>query len=183
MAELDQQQSVAARALEFLILTAARAGEVTGATWDEVNLRERKWTVPASRMKAKKEHVVPLSDRAVELLQNLPREEGNPAIFFGSSKGGKLNDLTLRRVLKAMGRNGDVTTHGFRATFKTWASERTNYPNHVVEQALAHTIGNAVERAYHRGDLFEKRKRLMADWAKFCSQPLADRSNVVAINR
>jgi integrase len=183
MGQLSGQESIAARALEFLILTAARTGEVCGATWNEVNLRERTWTIPASRMKAKKDHKVPLSDRAVELLQQLPRVEGNPHIFPGPTKGGKLNDLSLRRLQKTMGRSGDVTNHGFRATFKTWATERTNYPNHVVEQALAHSIGNAVERAYQRSDMFEKRIRLMADWARYCSTPIAEGATVVSINR
>jgi integrase len=181
MEKLGEQQNIAARALELLILTATRAGEVCGAKWVEINLRDRTWTVPASRMKAKKEHKVPLSDQAVEILRHLPKEEGNPHIFIGAVKGGKLNDLVLRRLLKSMGVK--VTVHGFRSSFRDWAAERTNYPNHVAEQALAHTIGDAVERAYRRGNLFDKRIRLMADWARFCSTPVADTGNVVAINR
>jgi len=182
--QLSNQDGVAARAVEFLILTAARAGEVTGAVWNEINLRERTWAIPAARMKAKKDHKVPLSDRAVEILQQLPRQEGNPHIFAGTNKGGTLNDLSLRRLLKALGRNGDITIHGFRSTFSDWAHERTNYNNHTIEQALAHTIGSDVERAYRRGDLFEKRRRLMADWARYCSTPVAEEgATVVAINR
>ena len=182
MVELDQQQSVAARALEFLILTAARLGEVTGATWDEINLTEKTWTVPAARMKTRKEHKVPLSDRAIELLRSLPQEIDNPHLFIGA-RGAKLTDLSLGHVLKVMGRNGNVTVHGFRSTFSDWAHETTGYSNHVIEQALAHKVGSEVERAYRRGDLFAKRRRLMADWAKLGSQPVADHSNVVALNR
>ncbi|RWQ57817.1 site-specific integrase [Mesorhizobium sp.] len=169
MAALAERDGVSAQALEFTILTAARTGEVIGATWDEIDLDGMVWTVPAGRMKAGKEHRVPLSGRACEILNSLPREKGNPCVFIGPRANG-LSNMAMSAVLKRMGRN-DVTVHGFRSTFRDWAAELTGYPNHVVEQALAHTIGNAVERAYRRGDLFEKRVRLMTDWSRFCSNP------------
>ena len=167
MAALSQRDGVAARALEFAILTAARTGEVIGATWDEIDLKEKTWTVPAGRMKASKEHRVPLSSRAIEILQALPRERNNRFVFIGPRKGG-LSNMAMASVLGRMDRN-DITVHGFRSTFRDWAAERTSYPNHVVEMALAHIVGDKVEAAYRRGDLFAKRVRLMADWAKFCT--------------
>jgi integrase len=172
-AALNRRGGIAARALEFTILTAARTGEVIGAKWDEIDLKQKVWIVPADRMKANKEHRVPLSDRALEILQALPTERGNDSVFIGSSKGSGLSNMAMAAVLKRMGRT-DITVHGFRSTFRDWCAERTIYPNHVVEMALAHSIGSAVEKAYRRGDLFEKRKRLMADWARYCvTQPVS----------
>lgn len=165
MAELAACEGVAARALEFTILTAARTAEIIGAKWGEIDLAEKIWTIPAERMKAKKEHRVPLTGRALETLKALPRE--GDFVFPGGRKGVPISNTTMAAVLKRMGRL-DITVHGFRSTFRDWAAERTNYPNHVVEQALAHVIGNKVEAAYRRGDLIAKRARLMADWAKFC---------------
>jgi integrase len=164
MQKLRAQEDVSARALEFTILCAARPGEAIGARWSEID--GNTWTVPAERMKAHREHRVPLSRRVVELLAELPRV--NDYVFPVGHKVPK--PRALLRVLERMGRD-DVTTHGFRATFRTWASERTAYPNDVIELTLAHTVGNAVERAYRRGDLFEKRRRLMQDWSDYCSQP------------
>ncbi len=132
-------------------------------------LETKTWVVPAGRMKGGREHRVPLSDRAVEVLRALPTERGNPFVFVGP-RGGGLSNAGMASVLKRMGRD-DITVHGFRSSFRDWAAERTNYPNHVVEQALAHVIGNAVEAAYRRGDLFGKRARLMSDWSKYCSSP------------
>ncbi|AUX78117.1 tyrosine-type recombinase/integrase [Sinorhizobium fredii] len=169
MAQLAKREGVAAKALEFTILTAARTGEVIGATWDEIDLDGKVWTVPAGRMKASKEHRVPLSDRAALILNSLPREKDNPFVFIGARSSG-LSNMAMAAVLKRLDRN-DVTVHGFRSTFRDWAAELTSYANHIVEQALAHTIGNAVERAYRRGDLFEKRVRLMTDWSRFCANP------------
>jgi integrase len=154
-------------ALEFLILTAARTGEVTGATWSEMDLQNRIWTIPAERMKAGREHRVPLSARAMELLSALPREVDNPHVFIGGRAGSAIGDLAMHRALRRI--RDDVVVHGFRSTFSTWAHESTAFPAHVIEQSLAHAVGNAVERAYRRGDLFDKRRRLMAEWAKFCS--------------
>jgi len=180
MAELAKMEGMGARALQFAILTAARSGEVRGATWDEFDLNARTWTVPAERMKAKKEHRVPLSDQAVQLLKALPTMAEESLVFFSSKKGKQLSDMTLTATLRRMNRN-DITAHGFRSTFRDWASETTAYPGDVVEMALAHTIGNKVEAAYRRGDLFEKRARLMADWARYCGTIQTPADNVLAI--
>jgi integrase len=170
MAELRKREGVAARALEFVILTAARTGEVIGARWSEVDLGGKIWTVPAGRMKGGKEHRVPLSDRAVELLRALPAEDGNDFVFMGSRPGTGLSNTTLTQVLKRMNHDG-ITVHGFRSTFRDWASETTNFPNHVVEMALAHAIGDKVEAAYRRGDLAVKRRKLAEAWSGFCASP------------
>jgi integrase len=170
--ELAAIDHIAARALEFTILTAARAGEVLGATWDEVDVTAKTWTVPAKRMKADKEHRVPLSERALALLATLPRSDKR--IFpIGESAMG----LLLKKLRPA------VTIHGFRSSFRDWASERTSYPEVVAEQALAHAVGSKVQRAYHRTDLFEKRRRLMADWSAWCSRPAPTGAAVVSIAR
>jgi len=167
---LAERDGVAARALEFTILTAARTGETIGAKWDEIDRTEKIWTVPAERIKGGREHRVPLSDRAIEILGLLQREEGNPFVFIGPRRGG-LSNMAMASVLGRMGRD-DVTVHGFRSTFRDWAADRSNHQNHIVEMALAHVVGNAVEAAYRRGDLLDKRKRLMADWANYCgTQP------------
>jgi integrase len=172
MAELRMHEGVAARALEFTILTAARTGEVVGARWSEIDLETDTWIIPAARMKSRREHRVPLSPRSVELLSGLFREAGNSHVFIGARTGAGLGNMAMPDVLQQM-EQSDVTVHGFRSTFRDWAAEATAYPNHVVEQALAHTIGNAVEAAYRRGDLFEKRRHLMNDWAQFCGRPTA----------
>jgi integrase len=176
MAKLHTQPVLPARALEFLILTAARTNEVLGARWDEID--GNMWTVPGERMKAGKPHRVPLSDRVVEILASLPRE--GEFIFVGARTSAVSNPHQLKRVLQRTGYD-DITVHGFRSTFRDWAAETTAYPNHVVEQALAHAIGNGVEAAYRRGDLFEKRRRLMDDWARFCSSSTARSSEVVTL--
>lgn len=163
MAALRQREGMAARALEFLILTAARSGEVRGARWDEIDEKARLWTVPGERMKAGREHRVPLSDAAMAVLSTLPRDGD---IVFAAPRGGKLSDMSISAVTRRMG--VDAVPHGFRATFRTWAAERTGFPHEVAEQALAHTIKSGVERAYRRGDLLKKRADLMAAWAKFC---------------
>lgn len=166
MADLRTRDGMGARALEFAILTAARSGEVRGASWAEVDLEAALWIIPGERMKAKNEHTVPLCDEAIDLLRELPHE-GDLA-FPGSVAGRPLSDMTLTAVLRRMGR-GNLTAHGFRSTFRDWAAEQTAYPAEVVEMSLAHTIVNKVERAYRRGDLIEKRRRLMADWARYCA--------------
>jgi integrase len=171
MTDLRRQKGMAARALEFTILTATRSGEVRGATWTEIDLGNAAWAIPASRMKSEKEHRVPLSKEALALLKRLPRDS---EYVFPAPKGGRFSDAGLAAVLKRM--NVDATVHGFRSTFRDWAAERTSYPHHVCEMALAHTIKNAAEAAYRRGDLMEKRARLMQDWAKFCDtiQPVGE---------
>lgn len=170
MAELRTREGVAARALEFLILTAARTGEVRGARWSEIDFDAATWTVPAERMKGGIEHKVPLTPTAIALLKNLPTEDGNPHIFVGQQEGAGLAATALTDTLKRLKRGG-ITVHGFRSTFSTWAAERTNFPREVAEQAMAHVIADAVERAYKRTTLFDKRRRLMEQWTKFCSSP------------
>ena len=162
-----------ARAVEFLLLTATRSGEVRGATWSEIDLRSKVWTIPAERMKAQREHRVPISHEALRLLRSLPRFEGSDHIFT-AVRGGALSDMTLSAVFRRMGI--DAVPHGLRSTFRDWAAERTDYPHEVVEMALAHTISNQVERAYRRGDLLEKRGALMRDWARFCISSVIKRS-------
>jgi integrase len=166
MRELREREGNSARALEFTILTAARVGEVLGAKWNEIS--GDVWTVPASRMKGRRDHRVPLSGRAVEMLQALPRT--SEYIFPGAR--GLIANNGPRKLLRRMGRS-DITVHGFRSSFRDWAAEATHYPNHVVEMALAHAIPNAVEAAYRRGDLFDKRRRLMDAWADYCGKPQA----------
>jgi integrase len=175
VAELRQRQEMSARALEFQILTAARPGEVLGMRWSEID--GDVWTVPGERMKGGREHRAPLSRRAVKLLAALPRD--GEFCFPGRRNGAVQYNNSLVLLLRRMGH--DVTAHGFRSTFRDWAAETTAYPNHVVEQALAHAIGNGVEAAYRRGDLFEKRRRLMDDWARYCAQPTAGKGEVVTL--
>lgn len=170
MAELRQREGSATRALELLVLTAARTGEVLGAQWDEINLAERVWTIPAERMKSGKEHRVPLSDTALQVIEGMAEIRVVDYVFPGRS--GELSRMSLRRVLASLGRS-DISVHGFRSTFRDWTAETTAYPREVAEMALAHTISSQVEAAYRRGDLFEKRRRLMQDWAAFCSIPTA----------
>jgi integrase len=153
--------------LQFLILTASRQKEVLNARWDEIDFNLNKWVVPANRMKAGKEHEVPLSKQALKILQDAKLNDGDSPLLFPSSTTGKpLSDNTLRLVLQKR-LQLDTTTHGLRSSFKDWASETTHYPNEVSEMALAHSIPNAVEAAYRRGNLFEKRRQLMNDWAAY----------------
>lgn len=167
MVRLRGQEGAGARALEFAILTAARSGEVRGATWGEIDRENKVWAVPADRMKAKKEHRVPLTAAALKLI---PRPEGakDDELIFPAQRGGTLSDMTLSAVLKRM--EVDAVPHGFRSSFRDWAAERTNHPHEVAEMALAHVVGNKVEAAYRRGDLFEKRRAIMKDWEKFCGK-------------
>jgi integrase len=172
MARLAKHQSIGARAAEFLILTAGRLGEVTGAKWSEIDIDGGMWTLPPSRMKSRKEHKQPLSKEAIKLLQNLPREAGNPFVFIGR-EGMALSQSTLREVMRREGQDG-TTIHGFRSSFSDWAHERTAHSNIVVEMCLAHTVGSAVERSYRRSDLIQKRRALMNEWARYCvSSPVA----------
>jgi integrase len=180
LAALREQQGVAARALEFTILTAARTAETVGARWSEIDFDNAIWTVPAGRMKASKEHRVPLSKPVLQILHDVPREKDNPFVFIGPYKAG-LSNMAMAATLHRTGRD-DITVHGFRSTFRTWAGDRTAHPVHVIEQALAHSIGTKVERAYARGDLFAKRARLMEDWARYCASTSTKASaKVVAI--
>lgn len=162
--KLREREAMAALALEFVILTATRTSEVLGATWVEVDLDKAIWTVPASRMKAGKEHRIPLSPRAVEILEAV--KPLGKASLFPADKGGKLSTMAMSMLLRRM--EQDCTVHGFRSGFRDWAAECTGYAHEVCEMALAHVIGNKSEAAYRRGDLFDKRRRLMADWASYC---------------
>lgn len=172
MIELRGRQGVSAKALEFLILSAARTGEVIGAKRDEFDFEGKVWTVPASRMKAGREHRVPLSDPAIELLRAVPTEKNNSFMFIGGRKGAGLSNMALLELMRGM-RPGFVP-HGFRSTFKDWCSESTNFPNMVSEAALAHAIGDKTEAAYRRGDMLDKRRRLMDAWAKYATTEPAE---------
>ena len=171
MAALRGMGGIAARALEFAILCASRSGEVRGATWAEFDLKTKTWIIPAARMKAAKEHHVPLSDEAVAILKAMPRIEGSDIVFPGM-KGKPLSDMSLTAVLKRMDR-ADLTAHGFRSTFRDWAGESTGYAREVIEHALAHQLKDKAEAAYQRGSLFDKRRRSMADWASYCAKDAA----------
>jgi integrase len=172
MGKLRQDTSIMARCLEFITLTAARLGEAAGATWKEIDLEARTWTIPAKRMKAGKEHKVPLSPAAIALLKDMRAIRQSDYVFPGYKQGRPLGHNAVWTVAKRAG-GADITVHGLRSTFRDWAAERTNFPNEVVEMALAHAIPSAVEAAYRRGDLFEKRRRLMEAWAEFCGKPAA----------
>ena len=168
MKALRARDGISAHGLEFLILTAARPGEVTGARWDEVDLDKAEWTVPGERMKSGVMHRVPLSPAVLTVLRRMDDVRLSDYLFPGQRDGQPLWTDALRRLLERMGYGG-LTSHGFRSTFRDWAAECTAFPGEVAEAALAHTVGNKVEAAYRRGDLFDKRRRLMADWATFCS--------------
>ncbi|MDR6535585.1 phage integrase central domain-containing protein [Variovorax soli] len=172
---LRRMEGMGARALEFLILTAARSGEVRGATWDEIDMDARLWTVPADRMKAKRVHRVPLSKQAIRVLEALPKIEGGKLLFPGA-KGKPLSLMSISAVMRRMGL--EAVPHGFRSTFRDWAAERTNFPRELAEMALAHTIESKVEAAYRRGDLLVKRSQMMQAWADFCETPVK-KGNVV----
>jgi len=179
IAELQQQEGVAARALEFAILTAARTGEVIGAKWDEIDFGERLWTVPTERMKAGKEHRVPLSDAALAVLEEMQKIRSADFVFPGGKSRRSISNMAMAMTLRRLSR-GDLTVHGFRSSFRDWAAERTGFPAEVAEMALAHTVSDKVEAAYRRGDLFQKRRQLMEAWTRFCSAPLAS-ATVVSI--
>jgi integrase len=182
MEGLRQVEGIAARALEFTVLTATRTGEALGALWSEVDIDAQIWTIPANRTKADKEHRVPLSDAAIAVLQTMQAVRHSDYVFPGIRDGRPLSQMAMLMLLRRMKR-GDLTAHGFRSTFRDWAAECTHVENNVVEMALAHAIPSAVEAAYRRGDLFEKRRRLMDDWAEFCAQPSTMPSTIVPIGR
>lgn len=178
MRRLRAAEGTGARALEFAILTAARSGEVRGARWSEIDLAERIWIIPGERMKSGREHRTPLSAPAIALLRSLPRF-GDGDLVFQSARRGPLSDMTLSAVLRRM--KIPAVPHGFRSTFRDWASEMTGYPAEVAEMALAHSVGNKVEAAYRRGDLLAKRRQLAEDWASFCETPWPIGDNVVPL--
>jgi integrase len=182
MSALREQEGVGAQALEFTILTAVRTGETIGARRSEINFAECVWTIPPERMKAGREHRVPLSDRAMEIIADMPQEKGSDYLFPGMKAKAPLSNMSLLAVLKRMGRD-DLTVHGFRSTFRDWAAEMTAYPRELAEAALAHIVKDKTEAAYQRGTMLEKRRRLMADWAKFAASKPADLGNVATMRR
>jgi integrase len=167
MTQLRSRSAVAARALEFTILTAARTGEVLGARWHEIDLAAKVWTVPADRMKGGREHRVPLSAAVVAVIERMQDIRANDYVFPGDRRS-QLSNMAMDMLLRRM--DHDVTVHGFRSSFRDWAAERTNFAREVAEAALAHVIGDKVEAAYRRGDMFDKRRRLMTAWADFCDR-------------
>jgi integrase len=182
---LREQEGDAARGLEFTVLTAARTGETLGATWGEIDLAQKVWIIPGERMKAGKEHRVPLSARAIEILKGVNPERASPdvTLFQGGKAGKPLSSIAMGRTLRRMHR-GDLTVHGFRSSFRDWAAEWTNFPSEVAEMALARSLGDKVEAAYRRGDLFERRRRMMDDWAKHCAGRVrASTAKVVSIRQ
>jgi integrase len=173
MRKLRSTDSIAARALEFAILTGARTGEVRGAVWDEVDSPNAAvWVIPGERTKSGREHRVPLSPRCMQILKEVRPVAGQTQHIFPSSKGG-LGESTFLKLLRSLG-HADVTVHGFRSSFRDWAGEATNFPREVCEAALAHATGDRVERAYRRADALEKRRKLMEAWASYCSRPVGD---------
>ena len=177
MAKLRESAGLAARALELTILTAARSGETLGATWKEFDLEAAMWTVPAERMKGGREHRVPLSDDAVQILRQLETLARGVFVFPSTKADTPLSNMAMNMLLRRL--KVEATTHGFRSSFRDWASETTSFPHEVCEMALAHTIGNKAEAAYRRGDLFEKRRKLMEAWAAYCASSAS--SNVIRL--
>lgn len=195
LAELREVEGFGARALELAILCASRSNEVRGAAWSEFDLKARTWVIPADRMKAKREHRVPLSDAAAKLLESLPRLAGTDLVFPGYG-GAAMSDATLNATIGRMHKRKtevdgigwiepstgrQIVQHGFRSTFRDWAAERTAYPRELAEMALAHAAKGTVEAAYFRSDLFDKRRRLMDEWAAYCAKPEAPGDNVVEL--
>jgi integrase len=170
MAQLRERPNVSARALEFLILTAGRRGEVIGARWSEIDLPGKVWTIPASRMKASREHRVPLTSAAVAVLKQMEAIRQSDFVFPGMG-GGRIGINAMHELLGAMGWRDAAKAHGFRSTFRDWAAERTSFPRELAELSLAHSVGNEVEQAYRRTDMFEKRRKLMDAWAAYCGKP------------
>jgi integrase len=174
MSALKREEGLGALALQFTILTAARTGEVIGAKWNEIDFGSETWTVPAERMKAGREHRVPLSQQALVILREVhDRDTKGEFVFPGRTTVKPLSNMAMLQTLRRMGR-GDLTVHGFRSTFRDWTAERTTYPSEVAEAALAHVVGDKVEAAYRRGDLFDKRRKLMNAWASFCTSLIKD---------
>lgn len=170
MQRLRALDSISAKALEFTILTAVRTSEAVGATEAEIDFRAKVLTIPAERMKANRPHRVPLSDRALEILKTTPREANNPYVFPGAKRGKPLSNMAMLELLQGMGGTEGLTVHGFRSTFRDWAAERSRCPREIAEAALAHVVKDKTEAAYQRGDLLEKRRRLMAAWGAFMAQ-------------
>jgi integrase len=181
MAQLKKRDAVAARAVELAILTATRTGEVIGAKWAEFDLHDRVWTIPAERMKGGREHRVPLSDAAMGVIEHMGTVRQSDCVFPGDRRAA-LSNMALLMLLRRMGRT-DITIHGFRSSFRDWVEEQTDAPRAVAEMALSHSIDNAVEAAYRRGDLLEKRRPLMTKWANYCLRSQCDIGPVTSIRK
>jgi integrase len=178
MGELRGKQGFSASALEFCILTATRTNETLGAKWSEIDLRAKVWNIPAERMKSRRPHTVPLSDRALELIAKLPRE--GEYLFSGRSAGKPLSNMAMLELLRDL-RGKGAAVHGFRSSLRDWAGNETNFPREIAEAALAHVVGDETERSYRRSDALEKRRKLMSAWAAYCERAPADRRNVISI--
>jgi integrase len=178
--KLRAREATAALALEFCILTAARSGEVLGAKWAEIDLDKKVWTLPASRMKAGREHRVPLSARAVSILKQLAKSKMGDFVFPGQARGKSLSNMAMEMMLRRMKLN-DATVHGFRSSLRDWAGNLSNFPREIVETALAHVIGDKAEQAYRRSDALDKRRKLMEAWAAYCEPKTT--GNVVTLQR
>lgn len=181
MQALKAVPGTSARCLEFVVLTACRSGEARLAAWGEIDIKAKTWAIPGARMKSGRPHNVPLSDDVLALLEELPRLEGTDLVFPGAKEGKPLSDMSLSAVMRRMG--VDAVPHGFRASFSSWCASSTAYPSEVREMALAHSIGDGTVAAYQRSDLFEKRRSLMADWAKFLGTAPAVSDNVVQMHK
>jgi integrase len=176
--EVRKRDAVGALAIEFTVLTAARTGEVLGATWDEIDLKSSVWTIPAKRMKASRIHRVPLSGRAVAILRKLERIRRGDFVFPGRKPGRPLSNMSMEMILRRM-KVEDATMHGFRSSFRDWVGNETHFPREIAEAALAHVVGDAAEQAYRRGDALEKRRQLMEAWAEYCEPDAAERKSKV----
>jgi integrase len=182
VAQLSQHQGIGPKALEFIILTAARTGECLGARWNEIDLDAKVWTVPPERMKGRKLHRVPLTGSMIKLLKSLPRESGSDLVFIGNKMNTPLGKMILPNLVKAI--RHDVTIHGFRSSFRTWAADSTAFPREVIEAALAHVTGTTVELSYQRSDVLEKRRQLMEQWSAFVAMPFRKAGgNVTSIRK
>jgi integrase len=187
MAKLRQNESISAKALEFLILTAVRSGSVRTAEWSELDLEKSMWVIPAEHTKARQEHRVPLQPQAIKLLQSLPKMEGTQ-IMFASPTGKALSDMALSQIMRGMRERGELTVkgvpHGFRSTFRVWAAEQTDFPDDMRKIASCHTVSDAVKKAYERTDLLEKRRQLMNEWALYLDSARQNRKgNITSLIR
>ena len=186
MVQLRKNKSISAKALQFLILTAVRSGSVRNADWSEIDLDNKLWVIPAAHTKTKQEHRVPLSAQAITLLDSLPKLAGNRKIF-PSIKGGVLSDMALSQLMRGMKERkefiGDAVPHGFRSTFRDWSAEQTSFPDEIRKAASGHTVGDAVQKAYQRTDLLEKRRQLMIQWSNFLDKPSVKKSAKVTTIR
>jgi integrase len=186
MSKLRQKESISAKALEFLILTAVRSGSVRTAEWSEFDLDKKLWVIPAEHTKARQEHRVPLQPQAIKLLKSLPVMAGTN-IVFASPTGKKLSDMALSQLMRGMRDRGELTIdavpHGFRSSFRDWAAEQTNYPDEIRKAASGHKVGDVVKESYQRTDLLEKRRQLMDEWAVFLDRPSAKFSGKVTLIR